>query len=70
MIGVVQMWLPQNKGGNVIERYEFTATKCELSVHNLTSNEIIVGPDSYQVMLRVIENKISITTLVNSGVVF
>lgn len=55
VIGVVQMWLPQNKGGNVIERYEFTATKCELSVHNLTSNEIIVEPDSYQVMLRVIE---------------
>ena len=55
MIGVVQMWLPQNKGANVIERYEFTGTKCELSVHNLTSHEIIVDPDSYQVMLRVIE---------------
>ena len=55
MIGVVQMWLPQNKGGNVMERYEFTGTKCELTVHNLTSNEIIVAPDSYQVMLKVIE---------------
>lgn len=55
VIGVVQMWLPQNKGGNVIERYEFTGTKCELTVRNLTSNEIIVEPNSYQVMLRVIE---------------
>lgn len=55
VIGVVQMWLPQNKGANVIERYEFTNTKCELSVHNLTSNEIIVEPNSYQVMLKVIK---------------
>nr|DAE96398.1 MAG TPA: putative tail fiber protein [Caudoviricetes sp.] len=55
VIGVVQMWLPQNKGRNVIERYEFTGTKCELTVHNLTSNEIIVEPDTYQVKLRVIE---------------
>lgn len=55
VIGVVQMWLPQNKGGNVMERYEFTNTKCELTVHNLTSNEIIVDPNSYQVMLKVIK---------------
>ena len=55
VIGVVQLWLPQNKGANVIERYEFTNTKCELSVHNLTSNEIIVEPNSYQVMLKVIK---------------
>jgi hypothetical protein len=55
VIGVVQLWLPQNKGANVIERYEFTGTKCELSVHNLTSNEIIVDPNSYQVMLKVIK---------------
>lgn len=55
VIGVVQMWLPQNKGGNVIERYEFTGTKCELTVRNLTSNEIIVDPNTYQVMLRVIK---------------
>lgn len=55
IIGVVQMWLPQNKGANVIERYEFTGTKCELTVHNLTSNEIIVDPNSYQVMLKVIK---------------
>lgn len=55
VIGVVQMWLPQNKGANVIERYEFTGTKCELSVRNLTSNEIIVNPNSYQVMLKVIK---------------
>ena len=56
VIGVVQMWLPQNKGGNVIERYEFTGTKCELTVRNLTSSEIIVEPNTYQVMLRVIES--------------
>lgn len=55
VIGVVQMWLPQNKGSNVMERYEFTGTKCELTVHNLTSNEIIVEPNSYQVMLKVIK---------------
>lgn len=55
VIGVVQLWLPQNKGANVIERYEFTGTKCELSVHNLTSHEIIVDPNSYQVMLKVIK---------------
>ena len=55
VIGVVQMWLPQNKGANVIERYEFTNTKCELTVHNLTSTEIIVEPNSYQVMLKVIK---------------
>lgn len=55
VIGIVQLWLPQNKGGNVIERYEFTGTKCELTVHNLTSSEIIVEPNSYQVMLRVIK---------------
>lgn len=55
IIGVVQLWLPQNKGANVIERYEFTGTKCELSVHNLTSHEIIVDPNSYQVMLKVIK---------------
>lgn len=55
VIGVVQLWLPQNKGANVIERYEFTGTKCELSVHNLTSNEINVDPNSYQVMLKVIK---------------
>lgn len=55
VIGVVQLWLPQNKGGNVMERYEFTGAKCELTVHNLTSNEIIVDPNSYQVMLKVIK---------------
>lgn len=55
IIGVVQLWLPQNKGSNVIERYEFTGTKCELSVHNLTSNDIIVDANSYQVMLKVIK---------------
>lgn len=55
IIGVVQLWLPQNKGANVIERYEFTATKCELTVHNLTSNDIIVEPNSYQAMLKVIK---------------
>ena len=55
VIGVVQIWLPQNKGANVMERYEFTGTKCELSVHNLTNNEIIVEPNSYQVMLKVIK---------------
>lgn len=55
VIGVVQLWLPQNKGANVIERYEFTGTKCELSVHNLTGHEIIVDPNSYQVMLKVIK---------------
>ena len=55
VIGVVQLWLPQNKGANVIERYEFTGTKCELSVHNLTSNDIIIDPNSYQVMLKVIK---------------
>lgn len=55
VIGVVQLWLPQNKGSNVIERYEFTGTKCELSVHNLTSNNIIVDANSYQVMLKVIK---------------
>lgn len=55
IIGVVQLWLPQNKGTNVIERYEFTETKCELTVHNLTSHDIIVEPNSYQVMLKVIK---------------
>ena len=55
VIGVVQLWLPQNKGANVIERYEFTGTKCELSVRNLTSHEIIVDPNTYQVMLKVIK---------------
>lgn len=55
VIGVVQLWLPQNKGANVIEGYEFSGTKCELTVHNLTSNEIIVEPNSYQVMLKVIK---------------
>lgn len=55
IIGVVQLWLPQNKGANVIERYEFTGTKCELSVHNLTSHDIIVDANSYQVMLKVIK---------------
>lgn len=55
VIGVVQLWLPQNKGANVIERYEFTGTKCELTVHNLTSHEIIVEPNTYQVMLKVIK---------------
>lgn len=55
VIGVVQLWLPQNRGANVIERYEFTGTKCELSVRNLTSNDINVEPNSYQVMLKVIK---------------
>lgn len=55
VIGVVQLWLPQNNGANVIERYEFTGTKCELSVHNLTGNKIIVEPNTYQVMLKVIK---------------
>ena len=55
VIGVVQLWLPQNKGSNVIERYEFTGTQCTLSVHNLTSNDIIVDANSYQVMLKVIK---------------
>lgn len=55
VIGVVQLWLPQNKGANVIERYEFSGTKCELGVHNLTSNEIIVEPNTYQAMLKVIK---------------
>lgn len=55
VIGVVQLWLPQNKGANVIERYEFTGTKCELSVHNLTSHDIIVDGNTYQVMLKVIK---------------
>ena len=55
VIGVVQLWLPQNKGANVIERYEFTGTKCELSVHNLTNTDIIVDGNSYQVMLKVIK---------------
>lgn len=55
IIGIVQMWLPQNKGANVIERYEFSNTKCELTVHNLTGSEIIVSPNSYQVMLKVIK---------------
>lgn len=55
IIGVVQLWLPQNKGANVIERYEFTGTKCELSVHNLTSHDIIVDGNTYQVMLKVIK---------------
>lgn len=55
IIGVVQLWLPQNKGANVIERYEFTGTKCELNVHNLTNQDIIVDPNSYQVMLKVIK---------------
>ena len=55
VIGVVQMWLPQNKGANVMERYEFTGTKCELTVHNLTGSEIIIEPNSYQVMLKVIK---------------
>lgn len=55
VIGIVQMWLPQNKGANVIERYEFSGTKCELTVHNLTGSEIIVSPNSYQVMLKVIK---------------
>lgn len=55
VIGVVQLWLPQNKGANVIERYEFTGTTCELSVHNLTSHDIIVEPNTYQVMLKVIK---------------
>lgn len=56
VIGVVQTWLPQNKGSNVMVRYEFTNTKCVLTVRNLTSNEIIVEPNSYQVMLKVIKN--------------
>jgi hypothetical protein len=55
VIGVVQLWLPQNKGSNVIERYEFTGTKCELTVHNLTSHDIIVDGNTYQVMLKVIK---------------
>lgn len=55
VIGIVQMWLPQDKGANVIERYEFSGTKCELTVHNLTGSEIIVSPNSYQVMLKVIK---------------
>ena len=55
VIGVVQLWLPQNKGSNVVERYEFTGTKCELTVHNLTSSDIIVEPNTYQVMLKVIK---------------
>lgn len=55
IIGVVQLWLPQNKGANVVERYEFTGTKCELSVYNVTSHDIIVEPNSYQVMLKVIK---------------
>lgn len=55
VIGVVQLWLPQNKGSNVIERYEFTSSKCELAVHNLTSNDIITDANSYQVMLKVIK---------------
>lgn len=55
VISVVQMWLPQNKGSNVMLRYEFTNTKCVLTVLNLTSNEIIVEPNSYQVMLKVIK---------------
>lgn len=55
VIGIVQMWLPQDKGGNVMERYEFSNTKCELTVHNLTASEIIVSPNSYQVMLKVIK---------------
>ena len=55
VIGVVQLWLPQNKGSNVVERYEFTGTKCVLTVHNLTSSDIIVEPNTYQVMLKVIK---------------
>lgn len=55
VIGIVQIWLPQNKGANVMERYEFSNTKCELTVHNLTGSEIIVSPNSYQVMLKVIK---------------
>lgn len=55
VIGIVQMWLPQDKGSNVMERYEFSNTKCELTVHNLTTSEIIVSPNSYQVMLKVIK---------------
>lgn len=55
VIGIVQMWLPQDKGANVMERYEFSNTKCELTVHNLTGSEIIVSPNSYQVMLKVIK---------------
>ena len=55
VIGIVQMWLPQDKGANVMERYEFSGTKCELTVHNLTGSEIIVSPNSYQVILKVIK---------------
>lgn len=55
VIGVVQLWLPQDKGSNVIERYEFSGSKCELSVHNLTSHDIIADGNSYQVMLKVIK---------------
>ena len=49
------MWLPQNKGDNICERYEFTETKCEMTVKNLTSNVIIVEPNSYQVMLKCVK---------------
>lgn len=55
IIGIVQMWLPQNKGDNICERYEFTETKCEMTVKNLTSHEIIVEPNSYQVMLKCVK---------------
>jgi hypothetical protein len=55
IVGVVQMWLPQNKGGNICIRYEFTETKCEMTVRNLTSNVIIVEPNTYQVMLKCVK---------------
>lgn len=55
IVGIVQMWLPQNKGGNLCERYEFTETKCELTIKNLTNNAIIVEPNSYQVMLKCVK---------------
>lgn len=55
IVGIVQMWLPQNKGSNICERYEFTETKCEMTVKNLTSDVIIVEPNSYQVMLKCVK---------------
>jgi hypothetical protein len=55
IVGIVQTWLPQNKGGNICLRYEFTETKCEMTVKNLTSDVIIVEPNSYQVMLKCVK---------------
>lgn len=55
IVGIVQMWLPQNNGGNICERYEFTETKCEMTLKNLTDSAIIVEANSYQVMLKCIK---------------